>query len=299
MTEFRQLSLLCRGDEVDWVEELLFLTDAQAVTLNDDGDSPIFEPPLGTHPVWPITRLSALYADERSDTEILEDLALYLQRAGLIIELPDTLTLIPDQDWVRASLDQFKPLHIGGFWVRPSWQNQPPPPGTTVLHLDPGLAFGTGMHPTTQLCLEWLSMNPPEGQKVMDFGCGSGILAIAAGCLGASTLTGLDIDPQALIATQSNAALNQLEIETVLPEQTPPILYDLVMANILANPLIDLAENISGLLKPGGALVLAGLLDAQADAVQAAYPDIRFDTPRSKDGWTCLSGVKIECALAT
>lgn len=299
MTEFRQLSLLCRGDEVDLLEEILFLTEAQAVTLGDDGDSPIFEPPVGTHPVWPVTRLSALYADARTDSDILDALNLYLQRAGLVIETPKNLTHLPDQDWVRVSLAQFQPLKIGAFWVRPSWHEQPPPAGTTLLHLDPGLAFGTGMHPTTQLCLEWLSDHPPAGQSVLDFGCGSGILAIGAGCLGAKHLAGLDIDPQALIATQSNAALNGLSIDTRLPNETPEASFDLVLANILANPLIELASIISSRVKPEGSLVLAGLLDEQAEAVMNAYPNIAFAPPVSRDGWTCLSGVKRTCGSAT
>ena len=129
--------------------------------------------------------------------------------------------LLPDQDWVRVSLDQFQPIKIGGFWVKPSWNDEPTSQDLTILNLDPGLAFGTGMHPTTQLCLEWLSANPPSSQTVMDFGCGSGILGVAAGCLGASQITGLDIDPQALIATEHNASLNHLVIETLLPDQTP------------------------------------------------------------------------------
>jgi ribosomal protein L11 methyltransferase len=294
MTEFRQLTVLAAGNQVELLEELLFLGDAQAVTLVDDGDAPIFEPPVGSHPVWPQTQVQALFYDVRPNSEILGDLATYFQRANLLIELPKELTPLPDQDWVRASLDQFQPIKIGGFWVKPSWNEDPIPPNLTVLNLDPGLAFGTGMHPTTQLCLEWLSANDLSGQSVMDFGCGSGILGVAAGCLGASQVTGLDIDPQALLATEHNASLNDLVVETLLPDQTPSCTFDVVVANILANPLIDLADTLNNLTQPGGKIIMAGLLDEQADHVRAAYPNIHFDADVSKEGWTRLSGTKAE-----
>jgi len=294
MTEFRQLTVLAAGNQVELLEELLFLADAQAVTLVDDGDAPIFEPPVGSHPVWPQTQVQALFYDVRPDSEILGDLATYFQRANLLIELPKELTPLPDQDWVRASLDQFQPIKIGGFWVKPSWNEDPIPPNLTVLNLDPGLAFGTGMHPTTQLCLEWLSANDLSGQTVMDFGCGSGILGVAAGCLGASQVTGLDIDPQALLATEHNASLNDLVVETLLPDQTPSCTFDVVVANILANPLIELADTLNNLTQPGGKIIMAGLLDEQADHVRAAYPNIHFDADVSKEGWTRLSGTKAE-----
>ena len=294
MTEFRQLTVLAAGNQVELLEELLFLADAQAVTLVDDGDAPIFEPPVGSHPVWPQTQVQALFYDVRPNSEILGDLATYFQRANLLIELPKELTPLPDQDWVRASLDQFQPIKIGGFWVKPSWNEDPIPPNLTVLNLDPGLAFGTGMHPTTQLCLEWLSANDLSGQTVMDFGCGSGILGVAAGCIGASQVTGLDIDPQALLATEHNASLNDLVVETLLPDQTPSCTFDVVVANILANPLIDLADTLNNLTQPGGKIIMAGLLDEQADHVRAAYPNIHFDSDVSKEGWTRLSGTKPE-----
>ncbi|MEC8307825.1 MAG: 50S ribosomal protein L11 methyltransferase [Pseudomonadota bacterium] len=293
MTEFRQLTVLAHGNQVELLEELLFLANAQAVTLVDDGDTPILEPRIGSHPVWPRTQIKALFCDERPHSEILKDIAMYLQRANIQIELPNELTPLPDQDWLRASLDSFKPVKIGGFWVKPSWNDDPIPEDLTLLNLDPGLAFGTGMHPTTQLCLEWLSANPPLGQTILDFGCGSGILGIAAGCVGADQVTGLDIDPQALTATKQNAELNDLIIETVLPSQIQSRRYDVVIANILANPLIKLTDTLNRLTKPGGKIVLSGLLDEQADQVRAAYCAITFDTDVSKEGWTRLSGTKV------
>lgn len=293
MTEFRQLTVIAAGNEVELLEELLFLANAQAVTLVDNGNTPILEPPVGSHPVWPQTQVKALFYDERPHSEILGDIAIYFRRANIQIELPNELTPLPDQDWLKASLDSFKPIKIGGFWIKPSWIDDPIPEDLTLLNLDPGLAFGTGMHPTTQLCLEWLSANPPLGQTIMDFGCGSGILGIAAGCFGADQVTGLDIDPQALTATKQNAELNDLVVETVLPNQIPSRRYDVVIANILANPLIELADTLNGLTVPGGKIVLAGLLDEQTDQVRAAYRAITFDTDVSKEGWTRLSGTKV------
>ena len=294
MTRFRQLTISATGDQAELLEELFLLADAKAVTLVDDGNSPIFEPPMGSHPVWLQTKLQGLFYDQRPDAEILGDLATYFERANILIELPKKLTVLADQDWVRLSLDQFKPIKIGGFWVKPTWNDEPTPQDLTILNLDPGLAFGTGMHPTTQLCLEWLSANPPSFQTVMDFGCGSGILGIAAGCLGASQITGLDIDPQALIATKHNAKLNHLVIETLLPDQTSSRTFDVVIANILANPLTKLASTLTELTRPGGKIVMAGLLDEQAPQIKAAYPAITFDIDQSREGWTLLSGIKTE-----
>ena len=290
MKSFRQVALLCTEADVALAEELLFLCDAQAVSLSDDGETPIFEPPVGTHPVWPQTRVLALFHDTRTDTEILQTLADTFQRAGCLIELPTELSVLEDQDWIRISLDQFQPLHIGRFWVKPSWSEAAMPDGCTLVSLDPGLAFGTGMHPTTQLCLEWLSEYPATHQTVLDFGAGSGILGVAAGCQGAASVHAIDIDPQALQATESNAALNDLAVTTALPEHTPKRHFDVVLANILANPLIELADTLTDLVKPGGTLVMAGLLDAQAQDVKAAYPEIQFASDLSKSGWTRLVG---------
>ena len=294
MTQLRQLTVLAAGNQIELLEELLFLADAQAVTLVDHGDTPILEPPVGGHPVWPQTQVNALFHDERPQSQILKDIAIYLRRANILIELPKELTPVPNQDWVKASLNSFKPIKVASFWIKPSWNEDPVPEDFTLLNLDPGLAFGTGMHPTTQLCLEWLSAHPPSGQTIMDFGCGSGILGIAAGCLGAGRVTGCDIDPQALIATKQNAGLNHLAVETLLPNQIVGSTYDLVIANILANPLIELASTLHELTERNGKIVLAGLLDEQADQVRAAYPAFAFDSDVSKEGWTRLSGTKVE-----
>lgn len=290
MTTYRELRVVVSGDQVDLLEELFFLSDAVSVSLVDDGDTPILEPPLGTHPVWPRTVVIAAYHDDRSDTLILSELAQRSADAGLLVEFPHSLVEVADQDWVRLSLNQFQPTKIGGFWVVPSWHEIPPDANGPVLRLDPGLAFGTGYHPTTALCLDWLSRAALEGRSLLDFGAGSGILAIGGGLRGATPLVALDIDPQALEASAHNAQLNDLQLICCLPEDLPADRFDVVVANILANPLIALADTLLDALKPGGDLVLAGLLEAQAEAVQAAYPMIAWDPPVTLDGWTRLSG---------
>ena len=290
MTAYRELRVVANGDHIDLLEEILFLSEAVSVTLDDDGDTPILEPPLGTHPVWPRTVVIAAYHDTRSDQVILADLSRSLVATGLQIELPKQLRVIADEDWVRISLDQFQPTEIGGFWVVPTWHAVPDHAHGPVLRLDPGLAFGTGYHPTTALCLAWLASADLAGRALLDFGAGSGILAIAGGLRGASPLVALDIDPQALDASAHNAQLNDLSLTCCLPDALPLQHFDVVIANILANPLIELAETLMATLTPGGSLVLAGLLDHQADAVQAAYPAIAWDPPVSRDGWTRLSG---------
>lgn len=292
MSAFRQLTLLCAGDQADLLEELLFLSEAAAVTLNDQGDDAIFEPPVGTHPVWPATEVTALYHDARSDQAILAQVAHLIQQSGMLLDVPNRLGVVEDQDWVRASLDQFQPFAIGPFWVCPSWHPLETPKQHIPLRLDPGLAFGTGMHPTTQLCLEWIGSQPLQGRSGLDFGCGSGILAIAMGCMGMAEVTALDIDPQALVATESNAALNGLQITTGLADATPTAPVDVVVANILAGPLIELAPTLTALVGPQGHLVLAGLLTEQAEAVMAAYPDIDFSPPVDRLGWTRLAGTR-------
>lgn len=290
MTTYRELRVVVSGDQVDVLEELLFLSEAVSVSLVDDGDTPILEPPLGTHPVWPRTVVTAAYHDDRTDHQILSELAQRTVEAGLLVELPNALSEVADQDWVRVSLDQFQPTEIGGFWVVPSWHAVPPQATGPILRLDPGLAFGTGYHPTTALCLDWLAQAPLEGRSLLDFGAGSGILAIGGGLRGAFPLVALDIDPQALEASAHNAQLNTLSLTCCLPDALPPDPFDVVIANILANPLIALAQTLVSALKPGGFLVLAGLLDSQANAVREAYPTITWDPPVSKDGWTRLSG---------
>ena len=292
MTVGRQISIFCERQHVNLLEELLLLAEAQAITLLDNGEELICEAFPGKHPMWAKLRVNALFYDQRSDQEILDLIDEFCKRANLPIYLPTNLDVVVEQDWVSVSLNQFQPFRVGNFWINPSWNSSPIPSGLNELKLDPGLAFGTGMHPTTQLCLEWISEHQLKNKSIIDYGCGSGILGIAAGILGAIPVACLDIDPQALNATQRNGNLNGLQLSILTADQIPERKFDVVIANILADPLIKLANLLSNLIKPGGTLVLAGLLDNQTTIVSNAYPDIGFESNRTKAGWVCLSGIK-------
>lgn len=194
-------------------------------------------------------------------------------------------------------MNNYHPIHCGGeLWICPSWKEAPEPDATNLL-LDPGLAFGTGTHPTTFMCLQWLSEQAPfSGQSFIDYGCGSGILGIAALLLGGNQVTGTDIDPQALLATHDNADRNKIDrarFPVHLPQDCPEIQVDITLANILAGPLAQLASTLSGLTKPGGQLCLSGILDSQAESVIAAYqPWFDFDPIRQQQEWVCLTATK-------
>jgi ribosomal protein L11 methyltransferase len=206
-----------------------------------------------------------------------------------------TTRAVAEQDWVRLTQSQFDPIHIGkNIWVVPSWHDIPDPQAL-VLELDPGLAFGTGSHPTTRLCMEWLEAHPPFQQSVLDYGCGSGILAMVAKKLDAAHVTGVDIDPQAIESARYNADRNHCVIDYYLPEDFAAAAvgktYDVVVANILSSPLKLMAPMLSGRVAPGGSLVLSGVLSRQAHEVIAAYaPFISLTVWAEHDGWVALSG---------
>lgn len=284
---WRQLTLLTERGQVDALEAQLESLDALAITLEDAADTPIFEPGLGETPLWPRVRLTALFEGDVDSTALDRALNLPASSEGL-------WEVIADTDWTRSWMDRFAPLHCGGrLWIVPSWCEAPDPAAVNVA-LDPGLAFGTGGHPTTAMCLEWLATAAAEGARVLDYGCGSGILAIAALKLGAGESLAVDIDPQALAATRMNAERNHLPPgtpATALPEAAPPGQYDIVLANILAGPLVELAPALLARLAPGGRLVLSGILAEQAPQVAAAYaPEVRFAPPRVTAGWALLAG---------
>jgi ribosomal protein L11 methyltransferase len=291
-THWHQLSVLSIEPTPELCEEALLAVGAIAVTLTDDGDHPLLEPPPGTTPLWPHTRVTGLFA---ADTD-MKDVERQL-RQQLGINTPRVLErqALEERDWVRAWLDDFKPMQFGQrLWVCPSTL-PPPDPQAVNLRLDPGLAFGTGTHPTTALCLTWLDSAPVAQQRVLDYGCGSGILAIAAALLGAEQVQVVDIDPQALLACAQNAAHNQVaeRITAVDPDTLALGSVDTLLANILAAPLVTLAPRLSSLLTPGGWLVLSGILQSQAAAVQAAYAaDITFESVQEQDGWVLLVGRK-------
>lgn len=265
---------------------------ALSVTFSDTHDDPVFEPDLGTTPLWRDTRVIGLFD---ADTDVRAILAQLQQRFGAAAMTGASVEPLAEQVWERTWMDHFAPTRFGNnLWICPSWC-PPPEPDAVNIFMDPGLAFGTGTHPTTALCLEWLDTHHPAQQLVIDYGCGSGILAIAAAKLGAPRVIGVDHDPQALLATRENAQRNGVEarIETYLPEQMPQVNADLVLANILANPLRDLAALFARRVKPGGRVVLSGILDEQADDVAAVYKDkFTMCAPVTKQEWARLDGTR-------
>jgi ribosomal protein L11 methyltransferase len=273
----------------DFAEEILLNAGASSVSMIEPEDAaPILEPAPGETPLWTITRVQALFAADADLQPALDALADTLPDGASLRPVTD---VIDDRDWVRICLDSMQPMRFGQrLWICPHHASVDAD-DAIVVRMDPGLAFGTGTHPTTALCLRWLDANPPLGKRVLDYGCGSGILAIAALVLGADTAAGTDIDPQALTATRSNAEDNRVSerLSVVGIDEVPTGPYDLVLANILAGPLVALAPTLLQHLKPGGEIVLAGLLDRQADEVEAAYPDVDWQR-ESDEGWTRLAG---------
>lgn len=291
-----QIRIPTLPSHTDALEDALLLAGCQAVTLIDTNDQPVFEPIRGTTPLWQHTTIQGLF-DEAVDAQALtHQLMQFAQAEGIPLKGPVVTEILEDKDWERAWMDNFKPIQCGDrLWICPSWL-APPDPSAINLRLDPGLAFGTGTHPTTFLCLQWLDRVVTPGVTVLDYGCGSGILGLAALLLGAEHMDGLDIDPQALDATRANAQVNGINntgVRVMLNEQDLHPHYDLVVANILAGPLCDLAEPICRRLKAGGDIALSGILAHQADAVEAAYQDWIDFAPRTElDGWIRLNGHK-------
>lgn len=288
-----QLTLEAIEHHPEQLEDALLQAGALAVTLTDAGDQPVLEPAPGQTPLWAHTRVTGLF-DAQTDIEVIKK---QLRRFLHTPSLPECrLIALEERDWVRAWMDHFHPMRFGQrLWVCPKEQ-APPDPSAINLRLDPGLAFGTGTHPTTALCLEWLDGADLTGKTVLDYGCGSGILAIAAAKLGATRVWAVDIDPQALIASDDNASDNTVEdrIELVSPAELPADLQvDILLANILAGVLVRLAPDFARRVKPGGQIVLSGILEAHADAVQATFsPDFIFSTNRYREDWVLLVGTR-------
>lgn len=287
-----QVRLAITPEQAETYEDTLLEVGAVSVTFMDAEDQPIFEPDLGTTPLWSNTHLLALFEADTDETALLAHLQLLCGGA-----LPEHhIERIEDQDWERSWMDGFQPMRFGQrLWIVPSWHAAPQPDAVNLL-LDPGLAFGTGTHPTTALCLEWLDSQNLDNCSVLDFGCGSGILAIAALLLGAPQAAGTDIDPQALEASRDNASRNGIDparFPVYLPADLPQQPADVVVANILAGPLVSLAPQITALVKDGGRLALSGILAEQAEEVRAAYASaFDLDPTAIKDGWVRISGVK-------
>ncbi|KGD93629.1 ribosomal protein L11 methyltransferase [Achromobacter sp. RTa] len=307
----RELVLHCLEAQAEALSDALLEAGVLSVSVEDadlgtDDERPLFGEP-GTEPdvqAWDRNRVVALLPDGADPAQIMEEAA---EAGGLDPALFADWSLrdVPDADWVRLTQSQFGPIHIAErLWIVPSWHRDNPDvpgfepeaavqEGAIHIELDPGLAFGTGSHPTTHLCLAWLEAELPQGATLLDYGCGSGILAIAARKLGAGPTLAVDIDAQAVQSTAFNAEVNRVELQAMLPDALPEGTFGVVVANILSNPLKVLAPMLAGRVADGGHLVLSGVLERQAEEVAAAYaPWISMSVWRARDGWVCLHGQK-------
>jgi ribosomal protein L11 methyltransferase len=292
------VSLILRADArvADGLSDALLDQGAQSVSVEDAragtaGEAPIYgEPGIPVAGVWPQSLIKALCAH---DADPLHILAAACAQVGLA-SLPDyRAEPVRDEDWVRLSQTQFEPIRISDkLWIVPSWAVAPDPHALNLI-LDPGLAFGTGSHPTTRLCLQWLERSVRGGERILDYGCGSGILAIAALRLGAREALGVDVDPLALVAARTNAERNRVDARFADTETAPDFHADLVAANILASPLILLAPLLAGYLSKGGRIALSGILETQAQEVMAAYaPWFAMRVRDNDQGWVLLEGLR-------
>ena len=284
-----QLKLDATPDTADSLSDLLSEAGASAVTMQDAADQPLFEPPPGATPLWSSTLITGLFEADAN----MEAIIRYMQSSWDGDFPAWQLNPLEDKDWVKAWMDNFKPMQFGEqLWIIPGGYEAPEPDAINI-HLDPGLAFGTGTHPTTAMCLNWLDANPIAGKTVIDYGCGSGILAIAAALLGAEKVWATDIDPQALIATHDNAEKNQVSdiIEAMLPKDFPQTRAEVLIANILAGPLTELAPLFARLTAANGLIVLSGVIESQQDKIIQAYQeDFDISLYLQQEQWICLSG---------
>jgi ribosomal protein L11 methyltransferase len=304
---YRELIFTVPAEIAEPLGDILLELGALSVTVEDDSAGGYDENPLYGEPglspevqAWDRSAVTALFnpeLDNSDSAEFVSELLADLNEAGFPLPAPQE-KIVEEQDWVRLTQSQFAPIQIGKrIWVVPSWHETPADPDAICLAVDPGLAFGTGSHPTTHLCLLWLEQNTRlQNASLLDYGCGSGILAIAAAKLGCKPVVGTDIDPQAMIAARSNADINNTDICFVLPNENAPELaaetkYDIVMANILANPLQVLAPALVNKMVPGGQIVLSGVLARQADEVIATYSQwLTLTVWQESEGWVCLVG---------
>lgn len=293
-----QLRALISPSQAEAMEESLMAAGACSVTYEDAKDQPVLEPELGTTPLWDATIITGLFtADE--DMQQVQTVASNVFKHLTQQKLPEyRVEILENQDWTRTWMEHFKPMQFGSrLWVCPSWQEAPDANAVNLL-LDPGLAFGTGTHPTTALCLKWLDGQGETlaNKSVIDYGCGSGILGIAALLLGASRVVGVDNDPQALLASKDNLLRNKLastQLETYLPEDLPKMQADILLANILAQPLHELKDRLAQLTKAGGKIVLSGILEDQAEDLCTHYKNLFvMDKVVIVDGWARLTGTK-------
>jgi len=295
-----ELSLLCPEDRVDVLSDALDALDALSVSVEDaDAQTPaeqaLFGEPGMPPPKegWQRSRMVALFAQESVAKEAAQLLGVqdFFEGCRLL-----GIQAVADQDWVRLTQSQFAPVEItSDFWIVPTW-HEPPAQARQIIRLDPGLAFGTGTHPTTRMCLRWIAQHGVQGQRVLDYGCGSGILAIGAAKYGASEIDAVDIDEAAVTSTELNAEANHVRLQAGLPDKAQGQ-YQTVLANILATPLKVLAPLLCSYVAPGGSLVLAGILERQADELKAAYaPWMHLDVVDSQEGWILMSAASADTA---
>ena len=292
---YRQLVFTAAADGAEAVSDALMDAGALSVDATDAlAGTPDEEPQYGepgmAPSAWKVSLIKALFPP---DVEPLAALAEACGDCGLPVPEASVET-VPEQDWVRLTQSQFSPIHVSPrLWIVPSWC-EPPADGAEMLVLDPGLAFGTGSHPTTRLCLNWIDLHLPVGARVLDYGCGSGILALAARRFGAAEVLGVDIDEQAIVSSVFNAQNNACEVSFCLPDQDRGGEFDVVIANILSNPLMVMAPMLSARVRVGGELLLSGVLERQANDVIAAYaPWLALDVWRSDEGWVALHGRRV------
>ena len=293
-----ELSVRVSRQNAVMVESLLQNEPVLALTLTDDADDPVFEPGVGETPLWPSVCVTALFAGDTDTVPLAQLLSLV---PGIDRPQQVNFRKFEDQHWERAWLDQFQPMQFGRrLWIVPGDRDAPVDAGH-VIRLDPGLAFGTGTHPTTRLCLQWIDNHDFNGLRVVDYGCGSGVLGIAAAIKGVAEVVCIDNDPQALMATRDNATRNDVvnKLLVLAPDQFGHVLVDkdradVILANILAGPLVELAPVLLTALKPGGAIALSGILEEQADEVAIAYAAQLTGIQKTViDGWVLLTGRKL------
>ena len=290
---WQELHFTAKKEQVAALESWLFECGALAVTLEDDADQPLLEPGPGETPLWEAVSVTALFDGDCSLHSLIEAVPSHLVVTSEAQPIP-----VADREWTRVWEDQFHPMQMGQrLWVCPSWTAPPDPAAVNIL-LDPGLAFGTGTHPTTAMCLRAIDAGVSHAIRVVDYGCGSGILGIAAARLGSGPVLAIDNDPQALVASRANAEANGVgedQFVVAMPDDSAVTQWSgtaqLVAANILAGPLVTLAPTLLSLLAPGGQLLLAGLLEEQANQVIDAYaPELPLQIAAQEDGWVLLSG---------
>lgn len=288
-----QFSLNCQAAELEQAEDLLLRLGALSLSIADAGDEPIYEPPPGSTPLWQQSVLTATFDSASNPEALMQEIS-----SALPPQLAASLRQhgLEERDWEQAYKNHFQPIQCApDLWIVPSWC-EPPEPQASIIELDPGLAFGTGSHPTTALCLAWLAANPPRGGRVIDYGCGSGILAIAALKLGAQKVIAVDIDAQALDASQANLRVNRIDadlVQTCLPRDMEDEPADLLIANILAGPLVELAPRFARLVKAGGQILLSGILKTQLEDIQLAYQaEFSMNQAEIREDWACISGSK-------